>query len=104
MSDTVVVGCKYPTGVLIQVGNTTHAIAGTSNQKALIVEGAAITFDVPKALWDAWRIQNKNHDLVTKQFIFEDVKLSNVKAKAKEVKANKTKAEGLEKPNGDEVK
>ena len=66
MSDTVVVGCKYPTGVLIQVGSTTHKINGSNSSE--IFGGHGITDDVPKALWDAWVVENKNHDLVAQWF------------------------------------
>ena len=102
MSETVVVGCKYPTGVLIQVGNTTHKINGSNSSE--IFGGHGITDDVPKALWDAWVVENKNHDLVRNGFIFANEQRKEVKAEAKEKVSNKTKAEGLEKPNGDEVK
>ena len=102
MADTVTVGCKYPTGVLIQVGNMTHTINGSNSSE--IFGGHGITDDVPKALWDAWVAENKNHDLVTGGFIFAHEQRKEVKAEAKEKVANKTKAEGLEKPNGDEVK
>ena len=102
MSETVVVGCKYPTGVLIQVGSTTHKINGSNSSE--IFGGHGITDDVPKALWDAWVAENKNHDLVREGFIFANEQRKEVKAQAKEKVANETKAEGLEKPNGDEVK
>lgn len=102
MSDTVVVGCKYPTGVLIQVGNVTHKINGSNSSE--IFGGHGITDDVPKQLWDAWYAENKNHDLVLKGFIFAHEQRKEVKAQAKEKVANKTKAEALEKPKGDEVK
>ena len=87
---------------MIQVSNTTHKInVSHFNQ---IFGGHGITDDVPKALWDAWLIENKNHDLVKGGFIFAHEQRKEVKAQAKEKVANKTKAEGLEKPNGDEVK
>ena len=99
---TVTIGCKYPTGVLLQVGSTTFPINGSNSSE--IFGGHGITDDVPKALWDAWLIENKNHDLVKGGFIFAHEQRKEVKAQAKEKVANKTKAEGLEKPNGDEVK
>ena len=102
MADTVTVGCKYPTGVLIQVGNMTHTINGSNSSE--IFGGHGITDDVPKELWDAWLAENKNHDLVTGGFIFAHEQRKEVKAEAKEKADNKTKAEGLDKPNGDEVK
>lgn len=102
MADTVVVGCKWPTGVLLQVGSTTHHVNGAVSSE--IFGGHGITDDVPKALWDAWLIENKNHDLVTKGFIFAHEQRKEVKAQAKEKIDNKTKAEALEKPKGDEVK
>lgn len=99
---TVTIGCKYPSGVLLQVGTTTFPIKGSNSSD--IYGGHGITDDVPQALWDAWLAENKNHDLVTKGFIFAHEKRSNAKAEAKEKVDNKTKAEALEKPNGGEVK
>lgn len=102
MSETVTVGCKYPSGVLIQVGNTTHKINGANSSE--IFGGHGITDDVPKALWDAWVIENKNHDLLTKGFIFAHGQRKEVKAQAKEKAQVKTKAEAVVPPKGDEVK
>lgn len=99
---TVTIGCKYPTGVLLQVGNTTFPVNGSNSSE--IFGGHGITEDVPKQLWDAWLVENKNHDLVTGGFIFAHESRKEVKAEAKEKAANKTKAEGLAKPTGDEVK
>ena len=102
MTDTVVVGCKYATGVLIQVGNVTHTINGANSSE--IFGGHGITDDVPKALWDAWLAENKNHDLVKNGFIFAHEQRKEVKAQAKEKVSTRTRAEPMEKPNGNEVK
>lgn len=102
MMSTVTIGCKYPTGVLLQVGSTTFPINGSNSSE--IFGGHGITDDVPKELWDAWLAENKNHDLVTGGFIFAHESRKEVKAEAKEKATNKTKAEGLAKPAGDEVK
>jgi hypothetical protein len=99
---TVTVGCKYPTGIILQVGNTTFSINGSNSSE--IFGGHGITDDVPKELWDAWLAENKNHDLVTGGFIFAHEARKEVKAEAKDKVQNKTKAEALDKPKGDEVK
>lgn len=102
MSDTVVIGCKYPTGVLLQVGTKTFSINGSNSSE--IFGGHGITDDVPKDLWEAWCAQNKQHDLLTKGYLFAHESRKDTKAEAKEKVTNKTKAEPLEKPKGDEVK
>lgn len=93
MTDTVTVGCKYPTGVLLQVGTTTFPINGSNSSE--VFGGHGITEDVPKDLWDAWLVQNKNHDLVLKGFIFAHEQRKEVKAQAKEKVSNKTNAEAI---------
>lgn len=99
---TVTIGCKYPTGVLLQVGSTTFPINGSNSSE--IFGGHGITDDVPKKLWDAWLVENKNHDLVTGGFIFAHEQRKEVKAEAKEKAQAKTKAEAITPPKGDEVK
>lgn len=99
---TVTIGCKYPTGVLLQVGSTTFPINGSNSSE--IFGGHGITDDVPKELWDAWLVENKNHDLVTGGFIFAHEQRKEVKAEAKEKVKNATKAEAITPPKGDEVK
>ena len=101
MTETVTVGCKYPTGVLLQVGDVTHVINGANSSE--IFGGHGITEDVPKPLWDAWLAANKNHDLVVKGFIFAHSQRKDVKAEAKEKAKEKTKAEAVQKPEGNEV-
>ena len=44
MSETVVVGCKYPTGVLIQVGSTTHKSMVRIQAKSLAVTVLLMTY------------------------------------------------------------
>lgn len=102
MTETVTVGCKYPTGVLLQVGSTTFQVKGSNSSE--IFGGHGITDDVPKDLWDAWLLNHKNHDLVTKGYIFAHEQRKEVKAQAKDKSTNLTKAEALEKPKGNEVK
>jgi hypothetical protein len=96
MTNTVTVGCKYPSGVLMQVGSVEIKANGSNSSE--IYGGHGITEDVPEDFWKAWLEQNKNHSLVTGGFIFAHEKRSEVKAEAKEKSKNKTKAESLEKP------
>lgn len=98
---TVTIGCKYPSGVLLQVGTTTFPINGANSSE--IYGGHGITDDVPQALWDAWLVENKNHDLVKKGFIFAHEKRSNAKAEAKEKVSTRTRAEAMAKPDKDVV-
>lgn len=97
----VVIGCKLPNGIYMQVGEKTQVINGFN---ASIVEGGhGITYDVPKDLWEAWLAENKNRDLVKNGFIFAHGKDKDTKEEAKEKKENKSKTEPLEQKSGEGV-
>ena len=55
-------------------------------ERPIIVDGAALTFNVDKAFWEEWADQNKLHPLVQNRMIFAHTDLGSVRAIAKEMK------------------
>lgn len=90
---TVVIGCKLPNGIFMQVGEKSHVINGFN--KSNVVGGHGITEDVPKELWELWLRANKDRDLVKNGFIFAHEKERDTKSEAVEKKNNKSNTEPL---------
>lgn len=93
----VIIGLKMPNGLLISAeveGKTVeHKLKGWNQTQ--IIGGHGITHEVPKALWDAYREQNKNSKLVRNGLIFAHGKESDVKSEAEEKKGTQSKLERL---------
>ena len=104
MTDTVVVGCKWGPGILMQLESKGVSYFAKGSNSSEVYGGHGITEDIPADFWSAWLIENKNHDLVTGGFIFAHEQRKEVKAQAKEKAQVKTKAEAITPPKGDEVK
>lgn len=62
-------------------------------EKPVIVEGAALNFNIDKDFWDQWVEQNKLNPLVMNKMLFAHVNVDQVKDQAKEMKAESS---GLE--------
>lgn len=121
---TVVVACKHPPGIICRIHaaqKITEALPGggsrditqffqTGDQflvkgpahgqnegpRVVTASGFALTFGVPKALWDAWYEQNKTLDLVRNGLIHAYEKKADAVDCAREHKGEKT---GLERLN-----
>lgn len=96
MSKTVTIGCKLPSGILMQVGEKTVRINGWNNN---LIVGAdhGLTEDVPAELWEAWSKLHEDSKLVKGGFIFANARASTTQSEAKEKKGNKSGHEQLEK-------
>jgi hypothetical protein len=55
-------------------------------EKPIIVEGAALNFDVDKGFWDEWVEQNKLNPLVMNKMLFAHVNVDHVKGLARDLK------------------
>lgn len=91
---TVVIGCKLPNGLILQVGDKQHAVNGFNH--SYVVGGHGITDDVPQDFWDAWVAENKDRAVLKNGFIFAHAKQKDVKAEATEKKATRSKTEPLD--------
>lgn len=100
VSDTVVVGCKLPNGLLAQVEKTKIVFNGLNSSK--ISGGHGLT-TVPADFWNAWLEMNSGLAMVRNGFVFAHEKAADTKAEAKEKSGEKTGLESLDpekKPSG----
>lgn len=93
---TVIIGCKTPNGIIMQVASQDASVHIKGWNKSEIIGGHGITYNVPKALWEAWRIEFKDHPLLVNGLIFAHEAEKEVKAEAKEKKGTKSKMEQLD--------
>lgn len=93
---TVTVGCKLPSGIILELGNQEVEIHGTNS--ARVIGGHGITYDVDADFFDAWLKAHSDRDMVKNGLIFAHEKAADVKAEAAEKKGNKS---GLEAINPD---
>lgn len=125
MSDTVVVACKLPHGLLLQLQREievaepspsdpgrkvkrherfgeTHAIAGCARPVgadgdfAPVAGGYGLTYDIPRDFWETWLRQNAELPAVVNGFIFAHGKAAETRAQAK---AGEAGLSGLEPVN-----
>lgn len=111
MSRNVFVGCKIPTGLLLQLrdaeGRVTQEVAIMGAQRmgdplqpapnALKENGIGLTLVDAEfwAAWEAWAVANR-YDPYIKGFVFAAEKEASVQAEAKEKAKEKTRLEGLD--------
>lgn len=105
---TVTIGCRLPSGLEIQVGETKVVLAG-QNQRykelgidiVLLKDSDYGTTEVDQAFWEAWK------KIVTDKFgplesgaIFEAKNTNEAKAKAADLKSKKTGHEPMPQVDG----
>lgn len=93
MADVIIVGCKLPHGLEIQLGGKTVLLNG--NNSTDIVGGYGLTYDVDKAAFDQWLLDYKDFPAVQQGLIFAQTTDQKAKSQAKEQAAVKTGLEGL---------
>jgi hypothetical protein len=126
MAGTVTVACKLPAGLTLRVfdmvdtfepivggGMRTVKVAQERPERAIVkgwshpqnmapnvqlVEGFALTPNVDKDLWEAWKAQNEKSDVVKNGLIFAHEKPANTEAEAKDKKSVRSGLERLD-PN-----
>lgn len=91
---TVVVGCKLPNGVIIQVDKTKVTLNGANS--SLIAGGYGLT-NVDAAFFTQWLKLNADSTLVKKSIVFAQEKEANAKAQASDQRSVSTGLEGLAK-------
>lgn len=111
MAGTVLVGCKIPSGLVLQLRNElgdvvkeqvlqgaqmAHLSVAVAAPNALREHGVGMT-TVDKDLWDAWEewaMKNRFEPYV-QGFVFADAKRENVLSEAKDRVRDKSQLEGL---------
>lgn len=101
-SATVIVGCKLPNGVIMELGNKSVEINGANSSH--VVGGHGITYDVDAEFFSAWMKAHEDRDMVKNGFIFAHEKAAETKAQAKEQEENNTGLEPINPETETEVK
>lgn len=91
---TVTVGCKYPNGLLLELGEKKVMINGANASE--LIGGHGITHGVDKEFMDAWMAKYSGLDIVTGGHLFVHDKEANVRAEAKEKAKEETGLEPLD--------
>jgi hypothetical protein len=94
MAETVSVGCKYPNGLLLELGDKRVEIKGANSSQ--IIGGHGITEGVDKAFMDEWMKRYAANDIVKGGHLFINVKTASVVAEAEEKADHKTGLEPLD--------
>ena len=90
---TLIVGCKLPNGLIIEVGGQSVELNGANASN--IIGGHGITYDVDADLFNAWMEAHQDRDMVKNGFVFAHEDAKNTKAEAREKTDNETKLEAI---------
>lgn len=96
MGKVVTVGCKLPSGIILQMGEVQVKCNGTNTCAVLSDESFGITENVDAEFWYAWHASHKDLDMVKRGFLFANEKSADAKAQAKEKKGEKNGMEPLD--------
>ena len=116
MAKSVFVGCKIPTGLLLQLRNADNVVVASvqlegSAQKGTLVipppnalkeDGAGVT-SVDGEFWEAWEkwARENNYAPYVKGFVFAADRQQDLKAAARERQSELTRLEGLDMEGSD---
>ncbi len=81
MAEKVIVGCKLPNGLIIQMGDKKVELKGANSTE--IVGGHGLT-TVDKEFWDAWHSANLDFPAVENELIFASKSEKEAAAEAKD--------------------
>lgn len=90
----VTVGCRLPHGIVLEVGDKSFTVKGLNS--SAIIGADHFTTEVDASLWNGWKAANKDSKLLSSGALFEAGSERDAKAKAKELKAEKTGFEKIE--------
>lgn len=90
---TVIVGCKLPNGLIIEVGGQSVELNGANASN--IIGGHGITYNVDADFFNAWMEAYQDRDMVKNGFIFAHEEAENTEAEAQEKTDNETKLEAI---------
>lgn len=93
MSEKIVVGCKLPNGLVVEMGG--YAVTLNGSNSAIVVGGYGLTDGVDKDAFDKWLEVHKDQPYVKKDLVFAQSKASSAQAKAVENEEVKSGLEGL---------
>lgn len=93
MAETLIVGCKLPHGLEIQLAGKPVVLRGSNN--ATIAGAYGLTYGVDKAAFEEWLKTYKDFPAVQNQMIFAQATEKSAVAQAEELEKEATGFEGL---------
>lgn len=103
MADVIVIGCRLPCGLVLEHEGKQVTLAGQNQNKQGIILLSQDDYGetiVDASYWAAWKKANAGFAPLETGAIFEAKNQSEVKAKAKELKAEKTGHEPMPQDDG----
>jgi hypothetical protein len=113
--ETVIVGCKLPHGLKLELGyDPVTGIRGEDYQFVVVKganqfkkpgepatgEGVGLTTGVDKAFWDEWLKRNKTLQYVREGLLFAQPEMKSAESAKREVEKERTGMEPLEQNDG----
>ena len=93
---TVLIGCKLPHGLILDHPlDVSKKVELAGLNKAIIIGADCATTTVDGEFWETWKTVHKDHPAIKSGAIFEARTTEEVKAKAKELKEEKTGFEAM---------
>lgn len=93
---TVLIGCKLPHGLILDHPlDVSKKVELAGLNKAIIIGADCATTPVDGEFWETWKTVHKDHPAIKSGAIFEASTTEEVKAKAKELKEEKTGFEAM---------
>lgn len=93
---TVLIGCKLPHGLILDHPlDVSKKVELAGLNKAVIIGADCATTPVDGEFWETWKTVHKDHPAIKSGAIFEARTTEEVKAKAKELKEEKTGFEAM---------
>ena len=91
IAKTVLIGCKLPHGLILDHPlDVSKKVELAGLNKAIIIGADCATTPVDGEFWETWKTVHKDHPAIKSGAIFEARTTEEVKAKAKELKEEKT--------------
>lgn len=100
MSKKVIVSCKLPHGLIIDVNGVKVELAGRNQSRILSNESFGTT-EVDADFFESWLKENPNHKSVKAGLIFANSSEKSAKSEAKEKEKNKTGSEQIKAEKSD---
>ena len=92
----VLIGCKLPHGLILDHPlDVSKKVELAGLNKAVIIGADCATTPVDGEFWETWKTVHKDHPAIKSGAIFEARTTEEVKAKSKELKAEKTGFEAM---------
>ena len=97
MSETIVVGCKLPNGLIVEQDGYSVTLNGSNSSS--VIGGYGLTEGVDKDAFDKWLLAHKDQPYVKNELVFAQAKANSAAAKATENAKKKSGLEGLPQDN-----